>query len=130
MPGPSHRETVRYTRLKRHAQADKSGGGTRWHAHRSGFAKGLPADTDTPPVPVLPTSRPVTSDCALLTHRGFQLRLRAQAGSGFAVAIEDAGLTLHTETGHRSAFAAERAARRFVDDALGVFDVATSSLAA
>ena len=72
---------------------------------------------------MLPTPRPVTSDRPTLTHRGFRLRLRA-AAAGFAVAIEHAGLTLHTESGHRSAFGAERAARRFVDDALGVFDSA------
>ena len=68
-----------------------------------------------------PTLRPVTPARALLSHRGFCLR-PVPGGAGFAVAIEHAGLTLHTEAGHRSAFAAERAARRFVDDALGVFD--------
>lgn len=78
---------------------------------------------------MLPTFRSVTTDRAL-SHRGFQLHLRARAGAGFAVAIEHAGLTLHTEAGHRSAFGAERAARQFVDDALGVFDVAASDLAA
>ena len=78
---------------------------------------------------MLPTSRSVTSARPTLNHRGFRLRLRAQAGSGFAVAIEHDGLTLHTESGHRSAFGAERAARRFVDDALSVFD-STAPLAA
>ena len=78
---------------------------------------------------MLPTSRTVTSARPSLTHRGFRLRLRARSGSGFDVAIEHAGLTLHTETGHRSAFGAERAARRFVDDALSVFD-GPASLAA
>lgn len=68
-----------------------------------------------------PTLRPVTSDRIPLCHRGFGLRPR-HAGAEFAVAIEHLGLTLHTEAGHRSAFSAERAARQFVDDALGVFD--------
>ncbi len=72
----------------------------------------------------------MTSDRSFLSHRGFRLGLRAQAGSGFAVAIEHAGLTLHTEAGHRSALSAERAARQFVDDALGVFDLGASRLAA
>ena len=66
-----------------------------------------------------PTLRPVTS--VPLSHRGFHLR-PVPGGAGFAVVIEHAGLALHTEGGHRSAFAAERAARQFVDDALGVFD--------
>ena len=63
----------------------------------------------------------MTPPHAPLCHRGFSLRL-CQAGTGFSVAIEHLGLTLHTESGHRSAFSAERAARQFVDDALGVFE--------
>ena len=70
---------------------------------------------------MFPTLRPVTSDRAPLSHRGFHLRPHP-AGAGFAVVIEHLGLALHTESGHRSAFSAERAARQFVDDALGVFD--------
>lgn len=78
---------------------------------------------------MLSTFRSVTSDRTPLSHRGFQLRLRAQGAEGFAITIEHAGLALHTESGHRSAFGAERAARRFVDDALCVFDT-PSALAA
>lgn len=77
---------------------------------------------DTPSGSVLQPPPAVTSTRAPLCHRGFDLHLRP-AGPEFSVVVEHLGLTLHTETGHRSAFSAERAARQFVDDALGVFDL-------
>ncbi len=70
---------------------------------------------------MLPTSRAVTSARTPLYHRGFRLQ-PYRAETGYSVAIEHLDLTLHTESGHRSAFSAERAARQFVDDALGVFE--------
>ena len=66
----------------------------------------------------------------VFAHRGFQLRLRAEAGT-FAFEVRDHELSLHTSApDFRSAHAAERAARRFVDDALGAFTAATKALAA
>ena len=70
---------------------------------------------------MLPTLRAVTPTRTPLHHRGFRLQ-PYRAETGYSVAIEHLGLTLHTESGHRSAFAAERAARQFVDDALCVFE--------
>ncbi|PAP76584.1 hypothetical protein [Rubrivirga marina] len=67
---------------------------------------------------------------AVFAHRGFQLRLRAEAGT-FAFEIRDRDLTLHTSApDFRSPHAAERAARRFVDDALGAFAAASNAYAA
>jgi hypothetical protein len=72
----------------------------------------------------------VSPSCVALAHRGFQLRLRAEAGT-FAFEVRDRDLTLHTSApDFRTPHAAERAARRFVDDALGAFAAASKVLAA
>lgn len=63
-------------------------------------------------------------------HRGFELQIRHSA-TAFGFAIEHAGLALHRSVADfRTAGAADRAARRFIDDALGSFEVATEALAA
>ena len=78
------------------------------------------------------TLRPalVTPDCDFLFHRGFELRLRATEDT-FAFEVGDCELTLHASAAtFHSPHAAERAGRRFVDDALGAFDAASARLAA
>ena len=81
-------------------------------------------------MPTVSLSRLVSPSRAAFAHRGFQLRLRAEAGT-FAFDIRDHDLTLHTSApDFRSAHAAERAARRFVDDALGAFSAAAKTLTA
>ena len=65
-----------------------------------------------------------------LYHRGFALRIeQAQDGSdGYAFAIENRGLVLHTSAAdYRTPQSAERAARVFIDDALGGYEHATRS---
>lgn len=79
----------------------------------------------------LPTSTPAP----MLTrpafhHRGFELDIQGSA-AGFAFAITHAGLTLHASApSYRTATSADRAARQFVDDALGAFSYSTQALAA
>ena len=66
-----------------------------------------------------------------LFHRGFALRIeQVQDGSdGYAFRIESRGLALHTSgADYRTPQSAERAARLFVDDALGGFEHATRAL--
>lgn len=64
----------------------------------------------------------MTPQTAPLVHRGFELWLRA-GDEAFGFEIGHHALTLHASAvDFRTPFAAERAARRFVDDALGVFD--------
>lgn len=81
-------------------------------------------------MPYARISAPVTPERALLFHRGFELRLRASDGT-FAFEIGHHDLTLHASTpDFGTPHAAERAARLFVDDALGAYDAATRALAA
>lgn len=69
----------------------------------------------------------MTPSADLLLHRGFELRLRA-ADQAFGFEIGHHALTLHaSDASFRTPFAAERAARRFVDDALGAFDAARAA---
>ncbi|HEX8386112.1 MAG TPA: hypothetical protein VF576_08010 [Rubricoccaceae bacterium] len=65
-------------------------------------------------------------------HRGFSLEIRrSPSGSGFSFAIAQDGLPLHTSRpDFGTAGSADRAARQFVDDALGASDYATQALAA
>lgn len=67
-----------------------------------------------------------------LRHRGFELMVRREAGgSPLSFRVSHRGLPLHTSRpDFRTAVSAERAARQFVDDALGAFDAASSTLAA
>lgn len=67
-----------------------------------------------------------------LRHRGFELALRRESEAGaFAFRVSHLGLDLHTSRpGFGTATAAERAARQFVDDALGAFGHAAQALAA
>ena len=75
--------------------------------------------------PALMPARPA------LRHRGFELAVRPATGSGFAFAVLHRGLQLHASTpAFRSAVSADRAARRFVDDALGVFAYGEAAAAA
>jgi len=74
----------------------------------------------------------VGSDLALF-HRGFKLAVRATPGRfgdrSFGFTIRHHGDVLHQSEGaYGSAEAADRAARRFIDDALGAFDRATHQL--
>ena len=81
-------------------------------------------------MPTVSHPRPVSTDRAVFAHRGFELRLRTAADT-FAFEIGHLDLTLHTSTAdYRTPHAAERAARCFVDDALGAFDAASQALAA
>ena len=73
------------------------------------------------PMPARPTLR----------HRGFEFAVRPAGGAGFAFAVLHRGLQLHASTPEfRSAVSADRAARRFVDDALGVFAYGEAAAAA
>ena len=66
-----------------------------------------------------------------LYHRGFAIHVtKAQDGSDrFSFRIDSRGLDLHTSASeYLSAHGAERAARVFIDDALGGFDYATRAL--
>ena len=82
----------------------------------------MPAVLSAPPVP---TRQP-------FHHRGFSLEIRCSpSGGGFAFAIAQDWYPLHTSRAdYATAISADRAARRFVDDALGAFDYATQALAA
>jgi hypothetical protein len=83
---------------------------------------------------------PATPDAEMtlrtpLSHRGFSLTIRRAAGMDgdgvFAYTVVHQGLPLHrSRADYRSATAADRAARRFIDDALGAFEAATSRIAA
>ena len=68
----------------------------------------------------------------LLRHRGFELSIRRVPGAEkFAFAITHLGLALHSSRAEfRTALSADRAARRFVDDALCVFDASPAAFAA
>lgn len=62
-----------------------------------------------------------------LHHRGFAVSVRREpgrhGGSSFGYAIAHQGLDLHASAAEfRTPQAADRAARRFVDDALAAFD--------
>ena len=71
-------------------------------------------------------------DRPLLRHRGFELSIRrASNGEAFSFAVTHHGLALHRSAPEfRTPMSADRAARRFVDDALTVFDTSSASLAA
>ncbi len=72
----------------------------------------------------------MTLSRAVFAHRGFELRLRA-AADAFAFEVGHHDLTLHASAADFSSpHAAERAGRRFVDDALGAFASASATLAA
>ena len=82
------------------------------------------------PQPTFPFASPLTS-----AHRGFLYALHRMESEGqdirFAFSIAHRGLRLHTSTpDFRSPSAADRAARQFVDDALGAFEYASHALAA
>ena len=86
---------------------------------------------DTPPMPqpTSPSFTPLTS-----AHRGFVYALHRSEGDDeirFAFSISHLSLVLHTSRPtFRSAASADRAARQFVDDALGAFNHAEHALAA
>lgn len=67
-----------------------------------------------------------------LRHRGFELAVRREGeGAPLSFRVSHRGLALHTSRpDFQTAVSAERAARQFVDDALGAFRAASSSLAA
>ena len=75
----------------------------------------MPSAPRPAPMPIRP----------MLRHRGFELAVLDGGRGGasqFGFAISHRGLQLHASTPEfRSAVSADRAARRFVDDALGVF---------
>ena len=76
-------------------------------------------------------SPPVPSDRAPYRHRGFDIRLCVGDGGAFSFDVAHVGLTLHaSDAAFRSPVSAERAARRFVDDALGAYAHASGALAA
>lgn len=82
------------------------------------------------PQPTSPFTSSLTS-----AHRGFIYALhRMEADTDevrFAFSIAHRGLRLHTSSADfRSPSAADRAARQFVNDALGAYDHATHALAA
>ena len=73
----------------------------------------MPSAPRPAPMPAFPTLR----------HRGFEFAVRpSDDPERFAFAVLHRGLQLHASTPEfRSAISADRAARQFVDDALGVF---------
>ena len=80
------------------------------------------------PAPSVPTRQ-------AFCHRGFSLAIRPSAAgaarAGFSFTIAQGGHPLHTSRADfGTAGSADRAARRFVDDALGAFDLATQALEA
>jgi hypothetical protein len=82
---------------------------------------------------VAPTA--VSASPLALCHRGFDVALRRMHGrfgsASYGFAIRHGGLVLHESAGaYGSASSAARAARVFVDDALGVFDLASVRLGA
>lgn len=63
-------------------------------------------------------------------HRGFALEIR-RVRSGYAFAIAQGEFSLHTSRpDYATPQSADRAARRFVDDALGAYDYATQAIEA
>ena len=79
-------------------------------------AEGSPGDTQ---VTVTPTPMPTRTP---LRHRGFDFAVQPGPKGTFAFAVSHRGLPLHASASEfRSVVSADRAARRFVDDALGVF---------
>ena len=104
----------------------------------------MPQDDHTPPISPVLLVRPAPSvpTRQVFCHRGFSLAIRrsdasaggTQAGgrpAGYAFTIAQNGYTLHTSRADfATAGSADRAARCFVDDALGAFDVATQALEA
>lgn len=68
----------------------------------------------------------------MLRHRGFDVVVQSgPQGAHFAFAVSHRGLQLHASTPEfRSAVSADRAARRFVDDALSVFAFGEAGAAA
>ena len=74
--------------------------------------------------PSAPMSAPLT-----LSHRGFALQIRF-GDDAYGYVIDHAGLTLHAAADFRSAGAADRAARCFIDDALGAFAHAEAEMTA
>ena len=87
-----------------------------------------------PPLPIspVPAALPAPSVPTRQTfhHRGFSLEIH-RGVAGYAFAILQGQHTLHAS---RADFgtpgSADRAARRFVDDALGAFELATQAIAA
>ena len=82
------------------------------------------------PQPMSPFASPLTS-----AHRGFVYALHRSAtgasATRFAFSIAHRGLRLHTSSPEfGTPAAADRAARRFVDDALGAYEHAAHALAA
>ena len=71
-------------------------------------------------------------DRSPLRHRGFELTIRrSPALDAFEFVVRHLGLDLHASSpDFRTVMSAERAARRFVDEALQVFDTSTTALAA
>lgn len=63
-------------------------------------------------------------------HCGFAVQI-CHSATAFGFVVEHAGLALHRSAAdYATAGAADRAARRFIDDALGSFSVATEAMAA
>lgn len=77
---------------------------------------------------MMPPSRPMPAPLTVF-HRGFALQIR-YAEDAFGYVIEHAGLPLHHSADFQSAGAADRAARRFIDDALGSYEHATEAMTA
>ena len=128
LPGVSLCDARRFTRLRCHAGAPKPARGV-----EAGPAAGaLPKNPHTQPITPVPAVLPVPSvpTRQAFYHRGFSLEIR-RAPSGYAFSVRQGEHALHTS---RAAFgtpgSADRAARQFVDDALGAFDFATQALEA
>ena len=81
------------------------------------------------PQPMSPSTSPLAS-----AHRGFIYALHRSEPEDtpcFAFSISHRGLRLHTSPAEfRTPGAADRAARQFVDDALGAYRYASRALAA
>ncbi len=93
------------------------------------------ADISPGPMHVSPSPKAKMSPRSPLSHRGFNLNICRSMGLDgdgvFAYTVAHHDLALHrSRADFRSAGAADRAARRFIDDALGAFDHAATSLAA
>ena len=82
----------------------------------------------------MPQPMPSLTPALTSAHRGFVYALHRSADDeamAFAFSIAHRGLRLHTSSpDFRSPAAADRAARLFVDDALGAYDHASHALAA
>lgn len=101
-------------------------------ARNGTVAPGSQQDLDSLPISLVPQvfSSPSVPTRHALYHRGFALEIR-RVRTGYAFAIAQDEFPLHSSRpDYATPQSADRAARRFVDDALGAYDYATQAVEA